>query len=318
MATPDEAIAALEKKIHDHYAAAVEELNEVIRDYFDKLAIREKEQRALLEAGKITEEQFKQWRLTQYGRGERFIQLRDNLAERMYQANVVAAAYINNDMATLYAMGHAYTIEWVQEELGDLLDGVDFTMLDEEAIRDLIMNDPDLMPDYFPTPLEIAQGRDMEYSRQQITASVTSGIIQGKSVEQIAADLADRLQGMGEVSARRAARTACGAAVEAGKQAARDDLSKKGVIMGKVWDAAWDRRTRPDHAEADGQVVENDKPFTVGKEKLMFPKDKSLGASPKNIYNCRCTATDVILGFESILTPEQRAKANIGVTRKHG
>ena len=317
MATPDEAIAALEKKIHDHYAAAVEELNEVIRDYFDKLAVREKEQRALLEAGKITEEQFKQWRLTQYGRGERFIQLRDNLAERMYQANVVAAAYINNDMATLYAMGHAYTIEWVQEELGDLLDGVDFTLLNEEAIRDLIMNDPDLMP-YYPEARAIDRNIDLEYGRQQITASVTSSIIQGKSIEQIAANLAERLQNMGEVSARRAARTACGAAVEAGKQAARDELSSKGVMMGKMWDAAWDMRTRPDHAKADGQVVENDKPFKVGGEELMFPKDKSLGASPKNIYNCRCTATDVILGFESILTPEQRAKANIGVTRKHG
>lgn len=295
----DNALADLEKKIHDLYAAAVAELNEVIHDYFNKLAVREKEQRALLDAGKITEEQFKQWRLAQYGRGERFIQLRDNLAERMYQANVIAAAYINNDMAALYAMGHAYTIEWVQEELGDLLEGVDFTLFNEEAIKNLLMNDPDLMPDYFPTPLEIAKGRDMEYSRQQITASITSSIVQGKSTEQIAADLTDRLQGMGEVSARRAARTALGAAVEAGKQAARDELSKKGVIMGKMWDAAWDMRTRPDHAKADGQVVENDKPFKVGDEELMFPKDKSLGASPKNIYNCRCTATDVILGFRS-------------------
>lgn len=314
--TPDEVLAALEKKIHDFYADAVAELNEEIQDYFAKLAIREKQQRILLEAGKITEEEFKQWRLAQYGRGERFIALRDNLAERMYQANVIATAYINNDMATVYALGHAHTIEWVQEELGDLLAGVDFTLINEEAVRRLMMEDPDLMPDYFPTPLEIAQGRDMEYSRKQITASITSSIIQGKSVTAIAADLMDRIQGMGEVSAIRAARTALGAAQEAGHQAARDELQSKGVIMGKRWDAAWDNRVRPDHALADGQTVANDELFTVGGEKLMYPCDKKHGASPRNIYNCRCRAVDVIMGFKSILTPEQQAKANIQVSVK--
>lgn len=314
--TPGEVLAALEKKIHDLYADAVAELNEEIQEYFDKLAIREKQQRILLEAGRITEEEFKQWRLAQYGRGERFIALRDNLAERMYQANVIAMAYINNDMATVYALGNAYTIEWAQEELGDLLDGIDFTIFNEEAVRRLIMEDPDLMPDYFPTPLEIAQGRDMEYSRQQITASITSSIVQGKSIKAIAADLMDRLQGMGEVSAIRAARTALGEAQEAGRQAARDELQSRGVIMGKRWDAAGDNRVRPDHAAADGQIVANDELFTVGGEKLMYPCDKKHGASPWNIYNCRCEAVDVVMGFKSILTPEQQAKANIQVSVK--
>lgn len=312
--TPDEVLAALEKKIHDLYADAVAELNEEIQDYFDKLAIREKQQRILLEAGRITEEEFKQWRLAQYGRGERFIALRDNLAERMYQANVIAMAYINNDMAAVYALGHTYTIEWVQEELGDLLDGIDFTIFNEEAVRRLIMEDPDLMPDYFPTPLEIAQGRDMEYSRQQITSSITSSIVQGKSIDEIAADLMDRIQGMGEVSALRAARTALGEAQEAGHQAARDELQSKGVVMGKRWDAAWDNRVRPDHAAADGQTVANDELFTVGGEKLMYPCDKKHGASPRNIYNCRCRAVDVVMGFKSILTPEQQARANVQVS----
>lgn len=294
--TPDEVLAALEKKIHDLYADAVAELNEEIQDYFDKLAIREKQQRILLEAGRITEEEFKQWRLAQYGRGERFIALRDNLAERMYQANVIAMAYINNDMAAVYALGHTYTIEWVQEELGDLLDGVDFTLFDEEAVRRLVMEDPDLMP-YYPEARAVARGIDLEYSQKQITASITSSIIQGKSVTAIAADLMDRIQGMGEVSAIRAARTALGEAQEAGHQAARDELQSKGVIMGKRWDAAWDNRVRPDHARADGQTVANDELFTVGGEKLMYPCDKKHGASPKNIYNCRCRAVDVVMGF---------------------
>ena len=48
--------------------------------------------------------------------------------------------------------------------------------------------------------------------------------------------------------------------------------------------SALDSRTRPEHAEADGQVVGVDEPFIVGGEKLMFPGDRS--GSPWNTYNC--------------------------------
>lgn len=40
---------------------------------------------------------------------------------------------------------------------------------------------------------------------------------------------------------------------------------------------------------ADGQRVGVDEAFTVGGEKLMFPGDRSHGASGWNIYNCRCS-----------------------------
>ena len=36
-----------------------------------------------------------------------------------------------------------------------------------------------------------------------------------------------------------------------------------------------------------------DEPFIVGGEKLMFPGNKSLGASGWNLYNCRCSYVDV-------------------------
>lgn len=49
---------------------------------------------------------------------------------------------------------------------------------------------------------------------------------------------------------------------------------------------------------ADGQRVGVDESFTVGGEKLMFPGDKSHGASGWNIYNCRCTVAAAIKGHE--------------------
>lgn len=51
-----------------------------------------------------------------------------------------------------------------------------------------------------------------------------------------------------------------------------------------------------DHLEADGQVVDMDKPFIVSGEELMFPGDPS--GSPGNTINCRCTTIPVVEGME--------------------
>ena len=58
------------------------------------------------------------------------------------------------------------------------------------------------------------------------------------------------------------------------------------------WLSTMDDRTRDDHAEANGLVVEIGKPFMVGGEELEFPGDPN--GSPGNVINCRCTTIPVI------------------------
>jgi hypothetical protein len=55
----------------------------------------------------------------------------------------------------------------------------------------------------------------------------------------------------------------------------------------KRWLATEDHRTRPDHKEADGQVVPWNEAFTVGGFQMMYPHDPS--APPQEVINCRCT-----------------------------
>ena len=43
-----------------------------------------------------TEQDYKQWRLNQIGRGERFEALRDKMAKRYTKANETAVAYVND------------------------------------------------------------------------------------------------------------------------------------------------------------------------------------------------------------------------------
>lgn len=55
-----------------------------------------------------------------------------------------------------------------------------------------------------------------------------------------------------------------------------------------TWDATLDEVTRPHHWEADGKTVPINEPFIIAGERLMFPGDDSLGATAKNLINCRC------------------------------
>lgn len=317
-ATDDE-LAKLERRIARLYREAADDLQETIEAYFEKFKKRDEEMKALIgtvQNGKEwTEQDYKQWRLAQIGRGKRFESMRDKLAERMTKANEVAISYANDDMAKIYAMNHAYTIESVKEQAGEMLSGVDFTMFDEQTVKRLVVEQPDLMP-YYPKAKAVKRGIDLIYGKKQITATVTSGILQGSSINKMAKDLMNRVTDMNKTSAVRAARTAVTEAENAGRQAAADELEKKGVIIGKRWIATHDSRTRDEHLEADGQIVENNKPFVVGGEELMFPGDKSLGASGWNLYNCRCTRATEIIGFKSILTEGQRKRANIRVSIK--
>ena len=56
----------------------------------------------------------------------------------------------------------------------------------------------------------------------------------------------------------------------------------------KEWFAALDSRVRPDHAAANGQIVDQKDYFRVGGEELMMPGDSN--GSAFNVINCRCSS----------------------------
>jgi hypothetical protein len=71
------------------------------------------------------------------------------------------------------------------------------------------------------------------------------------------------------------------------------NLPPKNIVQ-KEWVAVLDSKTRDAHVLADGQRVGVDEAFTVGGERLKFPADTSLGATAKNIINCRCISAIVV------------------------
>lgn len=73
---------------------------------------------------------------------------------------------------------------------------------------------------------------------------------------------------------------------------------QSGIVIAKTWLQTLDSRTRDAHNEAGGQTVAFDDPFVVGGEKMLFPSDYSLGATAKNIIQCRCFYRRILEGEE--------------------
>lgn len=285
----DTELAKLEKRIAAIYREAYNDLTDTIRDYFGKFAARDAVEKARMEAGEISEDQYKLWRAAQIGRGKRFEVLRDKVAERMTNANATAIAYINDATPGIYSLNRnfaAYTIEQVTGDVG-------FDIWDEKTVKRLISEQPGLMPSY-PEKRALKRGIDLAYGKKQITASVTSSILQGRSIKGMADDLQSRITTMNRDSAIRTARTAVTGAQNAGRLDSYYAAEKMGIKCRKQWMATLDGRTRHSHAMLDGEIVDNDKKFSNG---CRFPGDPN--GPPSEIYNCRCTLVSEIEGIDT-------------------
>lgn len=304
----EEKLEQLEKRIEAVYSDAYKDLSETVQDYFESFRTRDKHQQELLLAGDITEEQYKLWRLNQIGRGKRFESLRDKIARRYTDANEVTISYVNDATPGIYSLNRnysSYTIDKATDGGISFQDGKlngDFVLFDEQTVKRLIVERPDLMPNY-PKAKALKRGIDLKYGKKQITASVTSGILQGKSVYKIANDLQNRISDMNRTSAVRTARTAITSAQNAGRQDGFQAAIKMGIEMQKEWVATLDGRTRHSHRILDGKKVGYDDKFPNG---CRYPGDPQ--GKPAEVYNCRCTMIAKVKDVREVEPVQRRVR----------
>ena len=304
----DKELAKLERRIARLYREAGEELQATIDAYFEQFKKRDEEMKATIgtvQNGKEwTEADYKQWRLNQIGRGERYQAMRDKVAQRATDANAVAVSYTNDATPGIYSLNRnysAYTIEQVAGNVG-------FDLWDEQTVKRLMVEQPELMP-YYPPKRALKRGIDLAYGKKQITASVTSSILQGKSIKHMADDLQKRITTMSRDSAIRTARTAVTGAQNAGRMDSYAAAEKMGIKLKKEWLATLDARTRHSHAVLDGEQVAQDKKFSNG---CRFPGDPQ--GPPWEIYNCRCTLIAAVDGVDTSSAQRRARNADTGKT----
>lgn len=304
----DKELAKLERRIAKLYREAGKELQATIDAYFEQFKQRDEEMEALIgtvQNGKEwTEADYKQWRLNQIGRGERYQAMRDKVAHRVTDANAVAVSYTNDATPGIYSLNRNYSSYTIEQVAGN----VGFDLWDEQTVKRLMVEQPDLMP-YYPPKRALKRGIDFEYGKKQITKSITSSILQGKSIKHMADDLQKRITTMSRDSAIRTARTAVTGAQNAGRMDSYAAAEKMGVKLKKEWLATLDARTRHSHAILDGEQVAQDKKFSNG---CRFPGDPQ--GPPWEIYNCRCTLIAAVDGVDTSIAQRRARNADTGQT----
>lgn len=286
-------LAKLERRIAKLYREAGKELQAIIDAYFEQFQKRDEEMKALIgtvQNGKEwTEADYKQWRLNQIGRGKRYQAMRDRVAHRVTDANAVAVSYTNDATPGIYSLNRNYAAYTIESVAGD----VGFDLWDEQTVKRLMVEQPDLMP-YYPPKRALKRSIDLAYGKKQITASVTSSILRGLSIKHMADNLQKRITTMSRDSAIRTARTAVTGAQNAGRMDSYAAAEKMGIKLKKEWLATLDARTRHSHAMLDGEQVAQDKKFSNG---CRFPGDPQ--GPPWEIYNCRCTLVAAVDGVDT-------------------
>ena len=130
-----------------------------------------------------------------------------------------------------------------------------------------------------------------ESTKRGVRKAVEVALKEGTSVQRFAKELSY----MPDFSYRRGVLIARTELVSASNAGSVLGAQASGVPTRKVWLSTQDDRVRDTHLAVDGQTVENlEATFEVPNiegytDKMQYPGDSSLGASPSNTINCRCT-----------------------------
>lgn len=288
----DKELAKIERKLKKLYERAAREAQAKAKRFWADFQRRDEMKRKLVEEGKITKEEYIQWRKNKIGMyNGYYAPLADELATDMANTNRIAASIVNGHMPEVYANNYNYGTYQIEHDT--LLD-TSFTMYDKFTVERIMRDYPDLIP-IQPKP-DIP--KDKLWSKRKINEEITQGILQGDSIPDIAKRM-QRVVGMNHRAAVRTARTATTAAENGGRVDSYKRAKSMGIDLQQRWLATLDGRTRLSHRELDGetiQIPEGKKSKIKFSNGCRYPGDPE--APGEEIYNCRCTLIAVVEGVD--------------------
>lgn len=295
----EDILSVLEERIKEEYARALADAEEKVIKYFRKFEKGKLEQKALLDAGKTTEKEYKDWLYRHTMMGQQWKDLEKVLAEDFTHANEIALQISRGQMPDIYAVNANYATYQIEHD-GKI--DTSFTLYNHDTAELLMKNEHvQLMPrPSTKKAAQIAANKDMQWNMRKIQSAVLQGVLQGESPFEVA----HRLEQVGQMnynSAVRYARTMGTSAQNAGRYEAYKRAENLGVKLTIEWQATLDGRTRHDHRMMHGQRRDVGEPFeTPDGFSIMYPADCSgeSDAPQREIWNCRCTLLSWVKGFE--------------------
>ena len=305
----DKILSNMEKQLNQVYKQAYREARETATEFMKQFRQMDIEKRKQIKDETDKEKQkelkadYERWRRTQVFQGNRYHQMADVLAADMTNTNKIAASVINGHLPDVYALNHNYGTYEVEN--GSNIN-TQYTLYDRQTVERLMRDNPDLLP----RKAAVNIPKDEQWNKQHINSAVLQGILQGKSNDDIAKDLATTITTMSHTSAIRNARTMTTSAENGGRIDSYKRAEKMGINMVQVWVSTLDDRTRHEHIQLDGQKRKVGEPFTVDGYKINYPGDPS--AEPFLVYNCRCCLIGQVEGVNYDLSDTSQRDSKLG------
>lgn len=294
----DKMLDGLESRLAEEYAQASRDMQRKLREYLEKTEAGRLQQKALLEAGKITQKEYSDWCFRHAMMGKRWEAMKDTLAADMERANEIALQISRGKMPDVYALNGNYATYQLEHD-GKL--DTSFTLYNHDTAEYLLKQERQLMPGPSTRKArEIATDENLQWNRRKIQSAVLQGVLQGESPYKVA----ERLRGVATMNYNasvRYARTMTTSAQNAGRYEAYRRADRLGVDLVIEWQATLDGRTRHEHRMMHGQRRKVDEPFrTPDGFTIYYPADSSgsSDAPQREIWNCRCTLLAWVKGFE--------------------
>lgn len=288
----------LDARIKGVYIKARKELEKSLADFVKQKDRMSKAKLTMVNNGKMSMDEYKEWLRRAVFRQQLWEQKVEHCTRMISESNNKALAIIRGEQYNVYTEGanhQAYEVEKRAHYQPD----ISFEIYDMGTVEKLIEKKPALLP-----PKKINGKKDRAWNQGIISNCVTQGIIQGESIDKIAARIARETQRQNDSSMVRYARTALTAAQNAGRIDTMNRAKGMGIKCKKKWLATLDRKTRHSHQILDGQEEEINRPFKSILGKIMYPGDPE--AEPGDVYNCRCTLEYVYPDFEDLAENVER------------
>lgn len=278
----------LEKTIAKIFKRAEKEVVQKALDYLTEFQKQDDEMLYKFQNKIISAKQYYSWRQAKMATGKQYNKLLQAIDKELIKASDTAYKYINNDVPQIYAVNYNTIAEIIRTS--EVSIGYSFNVVDKNVIAEMIERKELMLPPSKKTNISKMQ----KWNGKKVNAEILQGILQGESIPKIAQRL-QNVCGSNKAVAIRNARTMITASQNSGRIAGFRQAENDGVIMKKVWIATEDSRTRDSHIAINGEMQDNNKPFSNG---LMFPGDWR--GRPEEVYNCRCTLGAEILGFRRL------------------
>lgn len=298
----------LRRRILLVYGTARREMTEQLTEFLEHYQKLDAYKRAQLEAGKITESDYRTWLRNQVFQSEMMHQKLDNITQTCTTAQQTAYKLARDEQYDIFALGANWAFYELEQAAGVAFN---LTLYNTEAVKRLLLENPKLVPNK-----RIKSESNKTYDARVFNRYVTKGIIQGKSVHDIAVQA---VQGMADTEVHWAmnnAITALTGAQNAGTMQQLRNAEAIGIEVQKRWNSTLDYRTREMHRLLDQETADLDEPFKVQGYEIQYPGDPN--AAPEMVYHCRCKLSSALVKYprqnairrENIITLEDTGMVN--------